>query len=33
VDQRERDEQALLLPAGERHEPGVPILLCHLVSV
>src|SRR5262245_25777264 len=26
VDQRERDEQALFLPAGQRHEPGVPLV-------
>ena len=26
VDERQRDEQPLLLPAGERHEPGVPLL-------
>ena len=27
VDQRERDEQPLLLAAGERHEPGVALAL------
>lgn len=25
VDERERDEEALLLSAGERHEPGVAL--------
>ena len=26
VDQRQSDKQSLLLPAGERHEPGVPLV-------